>query len=133
MAAQTADSFQKIKRESTPRTQEFVGTLAHTYLVDQLETKDSSSNGPVIPASAQAENDDSDEDKDADGVNIEAEAPGGELTPGCGRDKWLTLRSCKEEEKAEAQEEERGGQWEQNTDHASKSPCIGSIPKRSVS
>lgn len=75
----------------------------------QLETKDSSSNGHVIPASAQVENDDSDEDKDADGGIIEAEAPGGELAPERGRDKWLTVRSCEEKEKAEAQEEEGGG------------------------
>lgn len=108
MAAETADSFQKIKCKATPRTKNLVGALAHVYIVEQLETKDSNLNGHVVPASAQAENDDSDEEKNADGGIIEGKAPGGEFAPECGRDKWLTVRSCEEKEKAEAQEEERG-------------------------
>ena len=56
-----------------------VGSLAHIYLVNQLETKDSSWKSHVGLASAEARNDDSDEGKDEDGGNIEAEAPGGWL------------------------------------------------------
>ena len=51
--------------------------MAHIYLVNQLETKDSSWKGRVGLASADAENDDSDEGKDEDCGNIEAEVPGG--------------------------------------------------------
>lgn len=62
--------------------QKLVGALAHIYLVNQSETKDSISNGHISPASAKAENDDSDEDRDEDGRNVEAGALGGKLTPG---------------------------------------------------
>ena len=56
-----------------------VGALAHIYLVNHFETKDTMLNGHISPASAKAENDDSDEDKDEDGGNIDAGAPGSKL------------------------------------------------------
>lgn len=43
------------------------------------------------------------------------------------------MRSCKEEEKEEAQEEERRGQWQQNADCASESPRVEFVPEWSVS
>lgn len=102
MAAETAESFQKIKCNATLRTNNLVGALAHIHIVEQSETKDFNSNGHVIPPTAKVENDDSDEDKDADGGIIEAEVPGGKLAPECGRYRWLTVRSCEEKEKAQA-------------------------------
>ena len=86
MAAQAADSIQKINRESTSRSKS-AGALAHICLVNHSETKDNSLNGQISPTSAKAQNDDSDEDKDEDGGNIEGEAPEGKLAPGSFRTK----------------------------------------------
>lgn len=81
---------------------EFVDALAHTYLVNDSETKEAVSNGHNNSASVKAENDDSDEGKHDDGVNIEAGAPNGEPAPGTCLDKWLRVCSSKEEEEEEA-------------------------------
>lgn len=101
-------------RRSTVKTHEYqnhLGVLAHMYLVNHSKAKDVVANGHSSLASAKAEIDDSDEDKDEDDGNIEAEAPGGISAPEAFLDKWLKLRSCKEEEKEKAQEEEGAGQW----------------------
>ena len=98
-----------------------------------METKDSNWRGHLGLASAEAENDDSDEGKDGDGGNIEAEAPGGQLAVQCRIGKWLKRRSYKEEEEKKVEKEEGRDEWQQNADSATKSSCLGSIPKWPVS